>query len=102
MVPVKVHSISRRFSYAFIGVVTVILLAFAVIAIFVNSAGIDNELEKRLDSTLKLSTVSLPTPLWNFDNEIVNDFIEALFLDESIVYAEVSWGGGRLLLQKKA
>ena len=96
----KVHSISRRFSYAFIGVVTVILLAFAVIAIFVNSARIDNELEKRLDSTLKLSTVSLPTPLWNFDNEIVNDFIEALFLDESIVYAEVSWGGEVIVTKK--
>ena len=96
----KAHSISRRFSYAFIGVVTVILLAFAVIAIFVNSARIDNELEKRLDSTLKLSTVSLPTPLWNFDNEIINDFIEALFLDESIVYAEVSWGGEVIVTKK--
>ena len=96
----KVQSISRRFSYAFIGVVTVILLAFAAIAIFVGSARIDSELEKRLDSTLKLSTVSLPTPLWNLDNEIVNDFIEALFLDESIVYAEVSWGGEVIVTKK--
>jgi signal transduction histidine kinase/DNA-binding response OmpR family regulator len=102
MVSVKAHSISRRFSYAFISVVTVILLAFAVIAIFVNSARIDNELERRLDSTLKLSTVSLPTPLWNLDNEIVNDFIEALFLDESIVYAEVSWGGEVIVTKKRA
>jgi len=99
---VKAHSISRRFSYAFISVVTVILLAFAVIAIFVNSARIDSELERRLDSTLKLSTVSLPTPLWNLDNEIVNDFIEALFLDESIVYAEVSWGGEVIVTKKRA
>jgi len=97
---VKVQSISRRFSYAFIGVVTVILLTFAAIAIFVDSARIDSELEKRLDSTLKLSTVSLPTPLWNLDNEIVNDFIEALFLDESIVYAEVSWGGEVIVTKK--
>jgi len=97
---VKAHNISRRFSYAFISVVTVILLAFAVIAIFVNSARIDSELERRLDSTLKLSTVSLPTPLWNLDNEIVNDFIEALFLDESIVYAGVSWGGEVIVTKK--
>jgi signal transduction histidine kinase/DNA-binding response OmpR family regulator len=102
MESVKVQSISRRFSYAFIGVVTVILLAFAAIAIFVNSARIERELEKRLDSTLKLSTVSLPTPLWNLDNEIVNDFIEALFLDESIAYAEVSWGGEVIVTRKRA
>jgi signal transduction histidine kinase/DNA-binding response OmpR family regulator len=101
MVSVKAHSISRRFSYAFISVVTVILLAFAALAIFVNSARIDSELERRLDSTLKLSTVSLPTPLWNLDNEIVNDFIEALFLDESIVYAEVSWGGEVIVTKKR-
>ena len=89
----KVRSISRRFSYAFIGVVTLILLVFAGTAIFVDSGRINAELEKRLDNALKLSYISLPAPLWNLDNDIVDDFIEALFLDESIVFAEVVWGG---------
>ncbi len=89
----KVQSVSRSFSYAFIGVVTLILLVFAATAIFVNRARIDAELEKRLDNALKLSGISLPTPLWNLDNDIVADFVEALFLDESIVYAEIVWGG---------
>ena len=89
----KVQSVSRRFSYAFIGVVTLILLVFAGTAIFVDSGRINAELEKRLDNALKLSYISLPAPLWNLDNDIVDDFIEALFLDESIVFAEVVWGG---------
>ena len=89
----KFQSISRRFSYAFIGVVTLILIAFAATAIVVNSKKIHSELEKRLDNALKLAEISLPTPLWNLDNDIVDDFIEALFLDESIVFAEVVWGG---------
>jgi signal transduction histidine kinase/HAMP domain-containing protein len=89
----RASSISRRFSYAFIGVVTLILLVFAATAIFVNSERINAELEKRLDNALKLSYISLPAPLWNLDNDIVDDFIEALFLDESIVFAEVVWGG---------
>ena len=89
----KVRSVSRRFSYAFIGVVTLILLIFAGTAIFVDSGRINAELEKRLDNALKLSYISLPTPLWNLDNNIVDDFIEALFLDETIVFAEVMWGG---------
>jgi signal transduction histidine kinase len=88
---VKVQSISRRFSYAFIGVVTVILFVFATIAIFANMARIDTELEKRLDNALKLSAISLPTPLWNLDNNVIDDFLEALFLDESIVFAEITW-----------
>jgi quinol-cytochrome oxidoreductase complex cytochrome b subunit len=89
----KVQSISRRFSYAFIGVVTLILLGFATIAIFVNITRIEAGLANNVENALKLSNISLPAPLWKLDNDIVNDFIEALFLDQSLVYAEVSWGG---------
>jgi signal transduction histidine kinase/CheY-like chemotaxis protein/HAMP domain-containing protein len=89
----KVQSISRRFSYALIGVVTLILLGFATIAIFLNITRIEARLENHVENALKLSNISLPAPLWKLDNDIVNDFIAALFLDQSLVYAEVSWGG---------
>ncbi len=89
----KAHSIRRRFSRAFIGIVTLILLVFATIAIFVNVTRLENKLEKSLDNVAELSKISLPTPLWNLDNDIVQDYIEALFLDEALVYAEVVWEG---------
>jgi hypothetical protein len=89
----KVQSISRRFSYAFVGVVTLLLLGFAAVAIFVNITRIEAGLENTVENALKLSNISLPAPLWKLDNDIVNDFIEALFLDQSLVYAEVAWGG---------
>ncbi len=89
----KVHSIRRRFSRAFIGIVTLILLAFATIAIFVNVTRLENGLKKSLDNVVELAKISLPTPLWNLDNDIVNDYIEALFLDDALVYAEVVWEG---------
>jgi hypothetical protein len=60
----KIRSVSRRFSYAFIGVVTLILILFAGTAIFIYSARINAELEKRLDNALKLSYISLPAPLF--------------------------------------
>lgn len=85
-------SVSRRFSFAFIGVVTLVLFFFAGIAIYVDSSKINSDLEKRLENALQLSYISLPTPLWNLDNSIVDDFVEALFLDEAMVYAEVVWG----------
>ncbi|MBT8362720.1 MAG: GAF domain-containing protein, partial [Deltaproteobacteria bacterium] len=87
-----VKSVSRRISFSFISVVTLILVFFAGVAIYSDSLKINKALEKRLENALQLSHISLPTPLWNLDNTIVDDFIEALFLDEAMVYAEVSWG----------
>lgn len=86
-------SVSRRFSAAFIGVVSIVLFVFAGIAIYLDSSVINAEMENRLEKALKLSYISLPTPLWNLDHTIVDDFIEALFLDKAMVYAEVALGG---------
>ena len=88
----KVSSISRRFSYALIGVVTLMLVGFAAFAIFFNVSKMEGELEERLNNSLELAQISLPKPLWNVDHDIVEDFIKSLFLDKSIVYAKVLWG----------
>jgi len=88
----KPRSISRRFSYAFIGVVTLILFGFATVAIFLNIARIDTEIKNRLDNALKLAQIALPTPLWNLDNDVAEDFVEAMFLDETVVYVKILWG----------
>jgi signal transduction histidine kinase/HAMP domain-containing protein len=90
--PDSFTSVSRRLSFAFVVVITSLLFIFGVLAIIVDSSKVSSELETRLDNALKLSTISLPTPLWNFDNSVVDDFIAALFLDRAIVYAEVVWG----------
>ncbi len=87
----KVQSISRRFSYAFIGVVTLLLFGFAAVAIFINITETEKELERRLDYSLNLAEKSLPKALWNLDNDVVDDFVEALFLDDAIVHAKVMW-----------
>ncbi|MGD8255285.1 MAG: ATP-binding protein [Syntrophobacterales bacterium] len=88
----KVSSISRRFSYALIGVVTLMFVSFAAFAIFFNVSKMEGELEKRLNNSLELARISLPLPLWNVDHDVVDDFVASLFLDESIVYAKVLWG----------
>ena len=87
----KVSSISRRFSYALISVITLLLIAFAAVVILFNINRIESEMETRLDNAIKLAENSLPTPLWNLDYTVVNDFVDALFLDESIVYTKISW-----------
>jgi signal transduction histidine kinase/HAMP domain-containing protein len=96
----RVSSISRRFSYALIGVVTLLLITFAAVGILFEITTIQSELETRLDNAMKLGQISLPTPLWNMDNNVVKDFVEALFLDESIVYTKISWGD-QVITKKK-
>ncbi|UCF00917.1 MAG: GAF domain-containing protein [Deltaproteobacteria bacterium] len=88
----KVSSISRRFSYALIGVVTLMLVSFAAFAIFFNVSKMEGELQQRLNNSLELAQISLPIPLWNVDHDVVKDFVKSLFLDKSIVYAKVLWG----------
>jgi signal transduction histidine kinase/HAMP domain-containing protein len=87
----KASSISRRFSYALISVITLLLVAFAAVGILFNNNRIESEMETRLDNAIMFAENSLPTPLWNLDYNVVNDFVEALFLDESIVYTKISW-----------
>jgi signal transduction histidine kinase len=96
----KVSSISQRFSYALIGIITLLLIAFAAVVIFFGINSIEREMEKRLDNAIMFAENSLSIPLWNMDYMVVNDFVEALFLDESIVYTKISWKG-QVITEKK-
>lgn len=88
--PLQTYSISKRFSYAFIGVVTLILLIYASIVIYVNINRMNANLEYHLDNNLNIAQASLIAPLWNFDFNTVNGFIDSLFLYKSIVYVSIS------------
>jgi signal transduction histidine kinase len=98
--PLKVYSISRRLSYAFICVVTLLLCSFAAIAILLNVSKSETYLENRLEHVTRIAQISLPTPLWNLDNDVVDKFLEALFSDESIVYASVLWNNQTIVKPK--
>ncbi len=96
----KISSISHRFSYALIGVITLLLIVFAVVVILFDISKIEREMETRLGNAIELAQNSLPTPLWNMDYVVVNDFVDALFLDESIIYTKISWGD-QVITEKK-
>ena len=89
--PPKVSSISRRFSYALISIIAILLIAFTAIVLLYDINRIESEMHERLDSAILFSENSLPTPLWNLDYMVVNEFVEALFLDQSIVYLKIWW-----------
>jgi len=98
--PSEVNSISRRFSYTLIGVITILLITFAAVVILFDISRIGREMETRLNKAIEFAQNSLATPLWNLDYVVVNDFVEALFLDESIVYAKIAWEK-QIIIEKK-
>ena len=85
----KDHSVSKRFTYAFIGVVTLLLMGFAAVAILINVRKIDADLQDRLDKAAKLAQVTVALPLWNLDVETINNFADALLLDESLAFVRI-------------
>jgi len=87
----KATSISRRFSYALISIITLLLISFTAVVIFYNLSRIESDMQKRLDNAILFAENSLSIPLWNLDYMLVNDFVDALFLDDSIVYIKLSW-----------
>ncbi len=87
--PHRVRSISHRLSYAFIGVVALLLLGFAVVAGFVSSARISADLERRADHASQLAAISLPIALWKGDILVLDDIVKAMMSDEAIVYVIV-------------
>jgi len=96
----RITSISSRFSFALIAVVTLLLIVFAGVGILFDITKMESDLQNQLDNDIRLALKSLSTPLWNLDNDVVHDFVEALFLDKSIVYTKVSWGE-QIITQKK-
>ena len=85
----NIQSLGRRFSYALIGVVTVVLLGFAVVAGFVSSARVSTELERRADHALQLAAISLPITLRKGDILVVDDIAKAIMRDDAIAFMMV-------------
>ena len=85
----KFRSISHRFSYALIAIITLILTAFAIIAVLINFNRIVAELETKAENYLNIGQISLSNPLWNLDAVTIEGFVESLFLDQSIAFIQV-------------
>ena len=87
--PARTRSVSKRFTVAFIGVITLLLVAFAVVVIVGNVRKIDADLRDLLDDAARLAQVTLPIPLWNLDTETLASFAEALLLREPLAFVEI-------------
>lgn len=98
--PQKFYSISRRFSLALVSVVILALFIFAAITIALDISRINADLDRKLENTMQLAETSLVQPLWNFDHSTIANFVEALFLDDTVVYAHI-FEGNQVFAEKR-
>jgi len=85
----KFVSIEKRFSHRLISVVALTLLSSAAVAIYLDVSRIYRELDSRLGRTVNLAKNSLVEPLWSLDMGTVNSFVDAICLDESVIFVGV-------------
>jgi signal transduction histidine kinase len=95
----RMTSISRRFSYLLIGIVTLLLLGFSASVVFFHIRGREADLNTRLESAISFAKKSLPKPLWNLDIDVAGDVIDAFFLNEAVVYAKI-YLDDRVIIEK--
>ncbi|MBA3009216.1 MAG: HAMP domain-containing protein, partial [Proteobacteria bacterium] len=85
------HGLSRRFSIALTGVVSLVILVFSIIAVVHNNTKIETRLGQKLLRTSKLAETSLPSAVWQVDYESMADLLDAIFTDETIVHASITF-----------
>ncbi len=82
-------SISKQFNRSIIKVVLVLLLLFSVGVVIYGINKMDRRLNDQLHYVSELAQSSLPSAIWNMDDKAMDDTLNALFLDENIVYLAV-------------
>ncbi len=91
-----VKGVGRRFIYALLGVLAVVIALFACLAVYFTLSDAERKLERTLENHLNLSSVGLRSLLWNLDNDAIEDVIEALFLEADIAFVRVEADGERM------
>lgn len=77
----------RRLRYTLTAVVTVIVLIFAGFIIFYNAMNLESRLVQQLHRTVQLAEMSLESAVWQLNPASINDILDAIFIDETVVYA---------------
>ncbi len=90
-------SINRRFIYALATVNLVIVMIFSLALLWMEIKRVEAHLEQLLDNAVSLAEMSLPSALWQFNDDSVGDFAKSLFLFREIVFIEVIAGDRTVL-----
>lgn len=83
------HSISFRYTVAIISTLFLIMAVGTGILLVRQSRLYESELRESLSVAAEVSRISLATPLWFMNKAMIHDFLQALFLDQRLVWAQI-------------
>lgn len=96
------RTISFRFSIALIAIFALIMGIFAIFATSIMITQTSDELNAKLENYLRISVVGLETPLWNFDHDTIEGYLDSLMLDNSLVFVSVTGNDDVVISRKKS
>jgi len=82
-------SISRKFTYALMAVISLLLIIFGSITIGITVANNERSLSNTLKRTVNMAKTILAAPLWNFDEQTLQDTAKEFILEPSISYVKI-------------
>ncbi|NDV18943.1 response regulator [Pseudodesulfovibrio sp. JC047] len=88
----KAYSLSRRSALLQMGLIGIIVLCFSAAIIGFNAYRLKLHLGEHTDNLSHLARISLASAVWQVDHASAKDFIDAVFQDEAVVFAEVVTG----------
>ncbi|WP_243544000.1 histidine kinase dimerization/phospho-acceptor domain-containing protein [Pseudodesulfovibrio tunisiensis] len=86
------RTLMRRFRFAQTSIIALVVMLFASAIISFNGYRLYSQTEERINGISRLAETSLASAVWQVDHASVRDFINALFQDDTIVYAQVVTG----------
>ncbi|ADU63946.1 MAG: response regulator [Pseudodesulfovibrio sp.] len=86
------RSLSRRVTLVQTAVITAVVLLFSTATISWNAYRLTRQLDDRIAQTLKLAETTLSTAVWQLDHDAARDILDAVFMDEAVVFAQVVAG----------
>lgn len=95
-------SLSRRFSFATIMVVTSILLAACILAIAYSINKSEADMKNRLDSIIGTAQASMSFSLWNLQSDVVKAHTDILSKEKGVAFIQIRDEDGELIAQTPA
>ena len=86
------RSLGRKAALAQTAITAVIILVFSAILIAFNFSRMDAMLDKKLADLSRLARTALAPSIWQVDHATTREFIDEIFEDESVVFAQVVTG----------
>lgn len=100
--PLGKKSLKRRFSYAIILAVLVIILLFGALAGVYSYNTTTARLNRQLGNVSEIAAAGLRSALWNYEKETIDEIIDAVFKEEGVACLRLIDDTGRIYEKETA